>query len=1234
MIINRKYLKGTYDVVLEKSNGEEECSKSEFECSIYTEHNDLLSISNDFKVKRNYMKIHNTAIAEIAIPAEHIANKIFKWSLLHGVEHSLKFIGCDSTATNTGHNGGVIHCLEVKLERKLEWLIFSLHINKLCFWHLIEELDGKTTSKTGFSRPIGKLLFKVTEMERSYNFKLIYVGPGLIELENDLKIKWHSKSKRSLDLAKLVDIEPRYLPCLSRKKTLYVELFVSCDHKMLPMYSYNHSFLIERVLNTIAQCDKIYQAINVRLVVVAIEIQENEDYFSRNTHTYLDAYNFNVYFHEKIKSSSSFKTLNLDGGIFFSHEGGDYWAGNEFHFCQNHSGLIYQFDYTDFRIGRINFLIGLLMGFKDEHGTDCMCLTANGCVMQTSKFRRNGFSNCNMDVLNNNTENFNCLSNYPSTHFGKTCGNGIREDGELCDCGTLEMCQRNEDHCCEPGNCVLKVDAQCSHKSNPDCCQPNCYFKRQGTLCRNKVNECDIAEYCSGDNEICPDDKILRDGTSCKLKTVCRNKECNFNAALEIFYIPCLKTDGNECSGNGFCASDLTCVCKNFYNSTDNCSTKLNPINGEWSSWSPWSGSCFEGSQKRHRFCSNPVPQNGGMECAGNSREEIVCTENGCPDLVAWCNSDVRCIKFMLKSGIKSDITKALTSIYQSSILTSEEKIDIVATKITGSLQLNTISDISLLADILALGQLIKVNVTESAKVNVLGNVLGLVNVVLDLDQTLILKAQNEHNSSKKFLETIDIMAQTFTKSDLFQNFSSTNIGMSNKHSEASHTNICIVAFESSNQKMVVIIGNDSLLNEGNNDAVILIPKAAIPQYSLMYAFIYRNPYFFLNTNGSVSLSDSRSVEALISSAVVSVSIIDQTIIDLSEPISITFKKPKNQNGNFSCYFWNSSINAWSNNGCYKFNESNAYVFCLCNHLTNFALILDTSQTGYNPLELKLITWIGCGISIVTLLLTVLILLRRNLRKDRTHKIHFFMCVSLLTLLILFITSAERKKSSLIKCKIVAAGLHYFVLTTFCWMAVEGVNLYQKITVMSKLETRSFMVKSSLFAWGLPLPIVIYFGVVHSEYLGNSKICTVQGYPFYIGMLLPVTCIIVVNLIVLLLVIIKISKPKRDLSANFKDEGALVRFKKDVKTVFILSCLLGTTWVFALLAIGKLYIVFQWIFCITTSFQGFFLFLHHIALNPTAQNEIRFCMHRFFSSSVAKKKKDNSTAMTLLASKD
>ena len=71
-----------------------------------------------------------------------------------------------------------------------------------------------------------------------------------------------------------------------------------------------------------------------------------------------------------------------------------------------------------------------------------------------------------------------------------------------------------------------------------------------------------------------------------------------------------------------------------------------------------------------------------------------------------------------------------------------------------------------------------------------------------------------------------------------------------------------------------------------------------------------------------------------------------------------------------------------------------------------------------------------------------------------------------MALLILFLIAAERRGISKSKCKYAAAGLQYFVLTTFCWMAVEGVNLYMKVTVLRKLGSRTFLLKSSIFAWG------------------------------------------------------------------------------------------------------------------------------------------------------------------------
>ena len=57
------------------------------------------------------------------------------------------------------------------------------------------------------------------------------------------------------------------------------------------------------------------------------------------------------------------------------------------------------------------------------------------------------------------------LHSHQIADFG-SCGNGIVDDGEECDCGT--QCSPNS--CCSPVTCRLKADAQC--ESGP-CCD-NC----------------------------------------------------------------------------------------------------------------------------------------------------------------------------------------------------------------------------------------------------------------------------------------------------------------------------------------------------------------------------------------------------------------------------------------------------------------------------------------------------------------------------------------------------------------------------------------------------------------------------------------------------------------------------------------------------------------------------------------------------------------------------------------
>ena len=66
---------------------------------------------------------------------------------------------------------------------------------------------------------------------------------------------------------------------------------------------------------------------------------------------------------------------------------------------------------------------------------------------------------------------------------------------------------------------------------------------------------------------------------------------------------------------------------------------------------------------------------------------------------------------------------------------------------------------------------------------------------------------------------------------------------------------------------------------------------------------------------------------------------------------------------------------AWSSEGCRraKVQRYEGYVICECNHLTNFALLLDVSQKDsfVNTKELSIVTLIGCGMSLAGLGITV-----------------------------------------------------------------------------------------------------------------------------------------------------------------------------------------------------------------------------------------------------------------------
>ncbi|CAF1161779.1 unnamed protein product [Adineta steineri] len=73
------------------------------------------------------------------------------------------------------------------------------------------------------------------------------------------------------------------------------------------------------------------------------------------------------------------------------------------------------------------------------------------------------------------------------------------------------------------------------------------------------------------------------------------------------------------------------------------CSTNITcPIDGGWSNYTNYgscSATCGNGSQTRTRDCNSPIPQYGGAQCIGDSKQAQLCSSNvPCPIDGGWSN--------------------------------------------------------------------------------------------------------------------------------------------------------------------------------------------------------------------------------------------------------------------------------------------------------------------------------------------------------------------------------------------------------------------------------------------------------------------------------------------------------------------------------------------------------------------------------------------------------------------
>ena len=108
----------------------------------------------------------------------------------------------------------------------------------------------------------------------------------------------------------------------------------------------------------------------------------------------------------------------------------------------------------------------------------------------------------------------------------------------------------------------------------------------------------------------------------------------------------------------------------------------------------------------------------------------------------------------------------------------------------------------------------------------------------------------------------------------------------------------------------------------------------------------------------------------------------------------------------------------------------------------------------------------------------------------------------------------------------------------------------------------------------------------------------VRDNAFYISVLAPVAGILLVNLTVFIVVVVKVQGKVGQRNQN----GQFLGLLNDMRIAFTCNVLLGCTWMFALFAVGKAAITFQWLFCIFNSLQGFFIFIFYVVRKFEVRN--------------------------------
>uniref|UniRef100_A0A8C3YG35 Adhesion G protein-coupled receptor E2 n=1 Tax=Catagonus wagneri TaxID=51154 RepID=A0A8C3YG35_9CETA len=241
---------------------------------------------------------------------------------------------------------------------------------------------------------------------------------------------------------------------------------------------------------------------------------------------------------------------------------------------------------------------------------------------------------------------------------------------------------------------------------------------------------------------------------------------------------------------------------------------------------------------------------------------------------------------------------------------------------------------------------------------------------------------------------------------------------------------------------------------------------------------------------------------------------------------------------------------------------------------------------------LTVITYVGLSLSLLCLLLAALTFLLCKAIHNTSTSLHLHLSICLFLAHLLFLTAIDRTEIKVL-CAIIAGALHYLYLASFTWMLMEGLHLFltaRNLMVVNYSSVNKFT-KKLMFpvGYGVPAVIVTVSAVCGPHLYGTPTSCWLNSEKgFKWSFLGPACFIFLVNLAFFLMTLwilkSKLSSLNSDVSTL--QNTRMLTFKATAQ-LFILGC----TWCLGILQVGPAAHVMAYLFTITNSLQGIFIFL-------------------------------------------